>query len=91
MMFALRFTSFETNQMTGTPNERRFAKTDELVALETFKELKKGIDDEKKSSKDCELILGTAQKALLITCINSIQWGLDDLEPKTTTIEKLEK
>lgn len=89
MMFSLRYLWFEPNPATGVPSERLFAKTDELVALETFKELKKGLDDEKKSSKDCKLALGTAQKALLLTCMDSIRWGLNDMEHKVSVAEKL--
>jgi hypothetical protein len=91
LMSALRWTDFEINPMTGTPTERRFSKKDELVAMNTFKELKKGLDDEKRSTKDCEVVLGSEQKKLLVACLDSIQWGINDIENKLTVIEKLEK
>jgi len=88
MLFALRFTSFDINPSTGNFNERRFEKLDELVALETFKELKKAID-EKGVLADKSLVFGTANKALLIKCIDEIKWGLGDMEFKLSLEEKL--
>lgn len=88
-MFAMRFKSLEPNPQTLQPEQRLFSKVDELCALETFRELKKGLDEEKQVSKDCELAFGTEQKALLLKCMDSIQWSITDIEHKISVSEKL--
>lgn len=89
LMSVLRWIDFEINPNTWTPTERRFSKKDEVVALNTFNELSKWLDKETRDTKDCEVILGSMQKDLLIVCLNSIELGIGDLWNKLSAIEKL--
>ena len=62
MMFALRFVSFEENPQTGLPVERVFNKQQELVAVNSLKELQKWIKNWQ--FVEADLAFGTEQKAI---------------------------
>lgn len=91
LIASLRRTNLEINPITWIPTERRFNNQESSVAISTFNELKKWLDDEKRVTKDCEVVLDSSQKSLLIDCIESMEWGINDLENKANVIEKLSK
>lgn len=84
---SLRYKKFPSQNDWG--ELRTFDKTEELTSLETFRELKKGISD-KWLLQDCELVLWSLQKEMIIKCVNEFSWTLDEIEHKISLISKLQ-
>lgn len=89
LFFAMRFTSAEFDKQIMNYPTRKPDQTDKLTAMETFRELKKWLDD-KNQYKKCSLVLWTTQKALLIKYINEISRETADLENELNVLEKLQ-